>query len=77
MRDQERMRSNIGSLNQVSGQQQQVQTYARQLAAQESQMASLRDHSAEMKKKKAAAETALNELIARPTGSVAGFCDNR
>jgi hypothetical protein len=63
VRDQDRMRSNIASLNQVSGQQQQVQTYARQLAAQESQIASLRDHSAEMKKKKAAAESALNTMI--------------
>ena len=63
VRDQDRMRSNIASLNQVSGQQQQVQTYARQLAAQESQIASLRDRSAELKKKKAAAESALNALI--------------
>ena len=62
-RDQERMRQNIASLNQVSGQQQQVQTYARQLAAQESQLASLRDRAAELKKKKAAAESALNARI--------------
>jgi hypothetical protein len=63
VRDQERMRQNIASLNQVSGQQQQVQTYARQLAAQESQLASLRDHAAENRKKKAAAESALNALV--------------
>jgi hypothetical protein len=63
VRDQERMRNNIGSLNQVSGQQQQVQTYAKQLAVQEAQIATLRDHSAEVKKKKAAAESALNALI--------------
>jgi hypothetical protein len=63
VRDQDRMRQNIGSLNQVSGQQQQVQTYARQLAAQESQLASLRDHAAEVRKKKAAAESALNALV--------------
>src|SRR5262249_17947336 len=50
VRDQERMRSNIASLNKVSGEQQQVQTYARQLAAQEAQIASLRDRSAELKK---------------------------
>jgi hypothetical protein len=63
VRDQDRMRSNIASLNQVSGQQQQVQTYAKQLAAQEGQIASLRDHSADVRKKKAAAESALNSLI--------------
>ena len=63
VRDEERMRQNIASLNQVSGQQQQVQTYARQLAAQEGQLASLRDHAAEVKKKKAAAESALNALV--------------
>ena len=42
-RDQERLRQNIESLNRVSGQQEQVQQYARQLAAQESQLAALRD----------------------------------
>jgi hypothetical protein len=63
VRDQDRIRQNIGSLNQVSGQQQQVQTYAKQLATQETQLASLRDHSAEVRKKKAAAESALNGLI--------------
>jgi hypothetical protein len=63
VRDQDRMRSNIASLNQVSGQQQQVQTYAKQLAAQEAQIASLRDHSAELKKKQSAAQSALNALI--------------
>ena len=45
VRDQDRMRSNIASLNQVSGQQQLLQTYARQLSAQESQIATLRDGS--------------------------------
>jgi hypothetical protein len=64
VRDQDRVRANIGSLNQVSGQQQQVQTYARQLATQESQLATLRDRSAELKKRKVAAENALNDLIA-------------
>jgi len=63
VRDQERMRNNIASLNQVSGQQQQVQTYAKQLAAQEAQIASLRDRAAELKKKQVAAQSALNTLI--------------
>jgi hypothetical protein len=63
VKDQDRIRQNIASLNQVSGQQQQVQTYARQLATQETQLAGLRDHSAELKKKKAEAESNLNSMI--------------
>jgi hypothetical protein len=62
-RDQDRIRQNIASLNQVSGQQQQVQTYARQLAAQESKLAGLRDRVAEAQQKKAAAEAELNAAI--------------
>src|ERR1700722_12627741 len=41
--DQDRIRKNIQSLNQVSGQQDQVQKYARQLGAMESTLASSRD----------------------------------
>ncbi len=63
VRDQERLRQNIGSLNQVSGQQQQVQAYARQLAGQESQLASLRDRQAELEKKRAALESELSDLV--------------
>ena len=63
IRDQERMRKNIESLNQVSGQQQQVQNYARQLAGQESQLAALRDRLAELEKQRAALESDLNALI--------------
>ena len=63
VRDQERIRQNIMSLNQVSGQQDQVQRYARQLATQETQLATLRDHSSELRKQKAAEETSLNLLI--------------
>jgi hypothetical protein len=61
--DQERLRQNIGSLNQVSGQQQQVQTYARQLANQEAQLAGLRDHRAELEKKRAELESEVSTLI--------------
>ncbi len=57
VRDQERLRQNIGSLNQVSGQQQQVQTYAQKLAGQESQLAALRDRRADLEKQRAALET--------------------
>jgi hypothetical protein len=61
--DQERVRRNIQSLNQVSGQQEQVQKYARQLSTQENQLATLRDHASELKKQKATLESSLNGLI--------------
>jgi chaperonin cofactor prefoldin len=61
--DQERVRRNIGSLNQVSGQQQQVQTYAQRLASQESQLASLRDRRADLDKKRAALESEVSSSI--------------
>jgi hypothetical protein len=64
VRDQDRIRKNIGSLNAVSGQQQQVQTYAKQLAAQETQLASLRDRSAELDRKLSALRQELDKLIA-------------
>ena len=64
-RDQERMRQNIESLNRVSGQQQQVQNYARQLAAQEAELAGLRDQAAvPQRKRKAALESELAKRIA-------------
>jgi len=62
-RDQERVRQNIGSLNQVAGQQDQVQKYAQSLAAQESRLAGLRDRQTELKDKKSALEAELNGLI--------------
>jgi hypothetical protein len=61
--DQDRVRENIRSLNQVSGQQDQVQKYARQLATQEGELAGLRDQLSDLKKKKAAQESELNKLI--------------
>ena len=62
-RDQDRIRQNMRSLNEVSGQQAQVQNYARQLAAQEIQLAAQRDRLAELRKKKAALESELNAAI--------------
>ncbi len=62
-KDQERVRQNIANLNQVSGQQEQVQKYARTLAAQESQLATLRDKQNELTRKKAALESELNSMI--------------
>jgi hypothetical protein len=63
IKDQDRLRQNIGSLNQVSGQQQQVQSYAKQLADQESKLAALRDHAAELQRKRVALESELNAAI--------------
>jgi hypothetical protein len=63
IQDQERLRANINSLNRVAGQEQQVQTYSRQLAAQETQLATLRDAMAASQRRKTALETELNSLI--------------
>jgi chaperonin cofactor prefoldin len=61
--DEDRVRRNIQSLNSVSGQQQQVQNYARQLDAHEQQLAGLRDRQADLQKKKSALEADLARLI--------------
>lgn len=61
--DQERIRRNIASLNAVAGQQQTVQSYASQLAAQEAQLASLRDAKAEQERQLAVARQQLEKLI--------------
>ena len=63
--DQTRIRSNMESLNRVSGQQDQVQQYARQLATTETRLAALRDRQADLRKTKAALETDLNGLMDR------------
>jgi len=62
--DEDRIRRNIESLNNVSGQQQQVQNYARQLDAHEQQLAALRDKTADLQKKKVALQTDLDNLVA-------------
>jgi hypothetical protein len=61
--DQGRIRENLRSLNQVSGQQEQVQKYARQLSAQETQLATMRDHSSDLKKQKSTLQSNLDALI--------------
>jgi hypothetical protein len=63
--DQSRLRSNMESLNRVSGQQEQVQQYARQLAASETRLVALRDTQSDLRKKKAALEAELNSLMDR------------
>jgi hypothetical protein len=55
-KDAQRVRQNLDSLNRVSGQQAQVQTYAKQLADIETRVAALRD-------KRAAAETRQQQLM--------------
>ncbi len=61
--DEERIRQNIQNLNSVSGQQQQVQNYARQLDTHEQQLAALRDKQADLQKKKSAQEADLAKLL--------------
>jgi hypothetical protein len=61
--DEDRIRRNIESLNSVSGQQQQVQNYARQLDSHEQQLAGLRDRQADLQKKKSALEADLSKMI--------------
>jgi chaperonin cofactor prefoldin len=61
--DEDRIRQNINSLNNVTSQQQLVQSYAKQLDAHEQQLASLRDAQAELGKKRTALQSELNRLI--------------
>jgi hypothetical protein len=61
--DETRLRSNIESLNRVSGQQDQVQQYARQLAAAETKLAALRDTQSDLRRKGAALQSELNALM--------------
>ena len=63
--DQDRVRRNIDSLRSVAGQQDLVQQYARQLSANETQLASLRDKESDLRKKKTTLESELNGLIER------------
>ncbi len=63
VRDQDRVRQNITSLNRVSGQQEAVQNYARQLVAQDGKLATLRERQAGLKEKKTALQAALNQMI--------------
>jgi predicted nucleic acid-binding Zn-ribbon protein len=62
--DEDRLRRNIESLNRVSGQQQQVQKYSRQLGALKQKLTGLRDHQAELQKKKTALQHEVDDMIA-------------
>jgi hypothetical protein len=61
--DQERIRQNLTSLNRVAGQQEQVSKYSRELAQQETRLATLRDSLAEQRRKKSALESELTPMI--------------
>lgn len=61
--DQTRVRANIQSLNNVRNQQDLVQQYATQLAANETKMVALRDTQSELKRKKTALESELAALM--------------
>ena len=63
--DQTRVRNNIQSLNNVSGQQELVQQYARQLATTETKLATLRDTQAQLRRTHATLESDLNTLMER------------
>jgi hypothetical protein len=63
IKDQDRIRQNIASLNNVSGQQDQVQKYSRQLSDQETRLAGLRDHLNELRKNKSALEKNVSAAI--------------
>ncbi|HEY3835699.1 MAG TPA: hypothetical protein VGL72_03980 [Bryobacteraceae bacterium] len=66
-RDEDRARQNISSLNSVSGQQQQVQTYARQLSDLESRITKLRDRHADLEKQKSALQSQIDAAIEKMT----------
>lgn len=61
--DEDRLRKNIASLNQVSSQQQQVQEYARKLAALETELAGLRDKQAATQKRRNGVAAEIDRLI--------------
>ena len=61
--DQNRLRENIRSLNSVTGQQEQVQNYSRQLATQEAKLAALRDQLQQARRTKQASDRELAAMI--------------
>ena len=62
-RDEDRIRKNIQTLSGVSGQQEQVQKYAAELARLEGRIAELRDEAAAARSRKADLEKRLNEAV--------------
>jgi len=64
-RDQVRIRSNMESFNRVSGQQEQVQQYARQLADTEKRLVALRDGQVLLERTRSTLDTELKALLDR------------
>ncbi|MEP7363191.1 MAG: hypothetical protein ABI972_08045, partial [Acidobacteriota bacterium] len=64
-RDQQRIRENLSALNNVSGQQDQVQRYSRELSTQEAKLTVLRDQQAQMRKRIIALESEIAALVAK------------
>lgn len=62
--DQTRLRQNIDSLNRVSGQEEQVRRYSSNLAANESQIATLRDRQRNLAQQKATLESQVRAAVA-------------
>lgn len=63
VKDQDRIRQNLSSLNKVSGQQEQVNKYARELEQQEVRLAGLRDRMSQARAQKAKLESALRGAL--------------
>jgi hypothetical protein len=63
--DQSRLRQNIDTLNRVKGEEEQVRKYSSQLAANEAQLATLRDQSRDLAARKSGLETELRTAIER------------
>jgi hypothetical protein len=61
--DENRLRSNINTLNGVAGQQDQVQKYSTELAALEGRIVGRRDQLAKLRDQKAALESELNAVV--------------
>lgn len=62
-KDQQRIRQNLSALNNVSGQQEQVQRYSRELATQEAKLSTLRDQQDQQRKRGAALESEIAALV--------------
>ena len=62
-RDQQRIRENLSALNRVTGQQEQVQRYSRELSDQEAKLSALRDQQSQLRKRRAALESEIAALI--------------
>ncbi len=65
VQDQNRLRQNLTSLNNVNGQEAQVRRYAGDLATSETKLAALRDQQSAARRQIAALQSELNQLVAK------------